>query len=181
MKYRMGRAEVRVAASVLGSMVLASAFAVRPARADEPKRKVPLYTNEDLDRVSPYRDQTGGSSRPATTTETRETRGTQANAAGPGRSREGAVTGRSRATGETYWRHAWEQLQDRLQPLRDRAEALRLRTEERRRKPGVHPYSDPQIEGWQRQRDALLARVHDREDRFQEQARRAGALPGWLR
>ena len=164
-------AQVRVVAPVLACLLVVG-LAVVPAVADEPRRKAPLYTNEDLDRVSPYRDQTGGSSRPATVA------GAPAD---PAPRETGAGSGPSRKAGEAYWRQAWQRLQDRLQPLKDRAEAFEFRIQERRRKPGVRPYSDPQIEAWQRQRDALLARVRDRENRFQDDARRAGALPGWLR
>ena len=30
---------------------------------EDEKKPIPLYTNDDLQRVAPYRDQTGGSSR----------------------------------------------------------------------------------------------------------------------
>jgi hypothetical protein len=165
-------AEVRVIAPVLASLVIGVGAAVAPAVADEPRRKVPLYTNEDLDRVSPYRDQTGGTSQPA------RVAGAPAEPA-PRETRAGS--GSSPKAGEAHWRQAWQRLQDRLQPLRDRAEALGLRIQERRKKPGVRPYSDPQIEAWQRQHDALRARMRESEGRFQDEARRAGALPGWLR
>jgi hypothetical protein len=122
-----------------------------------------VYTNDDLDRVSPLREQTGGMSTPALRP-----------APLP---RESKPAGR----GEEYWRRESDRLRDRVEPLRARARELRLRIEERRRQPGVRPYSDPQIEAWQRQAQDVDERVRDLESRFEDRARREGALPGWLR
>ena len=72
-------------------------------------------------------------------------------------------------------------MQDRLEKLRQQADDIETRIDERRRKPGVRPYSDPQIESWERRRKALLERMRDLESRFLDRARRERALPGWLR
>jgi DNA repair exonuclease SbcCD ATPase subunit len=114
--------------------------------------------------VSPLRDQTGG--------------GMAADTAAAERS---AAPDKARGKDEAYWRREWERLRERVQPLRDRAEDLRTQIEERRRVPGVRPYSDARVESLQRRLAALEARIRDAEDRLHERARRAGALPGWLR
>jgi hypothetical protein len=129
----------------------------------ERDKKVTLYTNDDLERVSPRRGETGGSMPPVAA----------APAPAPDRKPEGQ--------GEEYWRREAERLQDRLEPLRARLADLRARIEERRRQPGVKPYSDPRVEAWRRRLAALEERMRDMEDRFLTRARRAGALPGWLR
>jgi chromosome segregation ATPase len=146
-----------------------------PGAAGEPEEKkpVPLYTNEDLERVSPLRDQTGVSS---SVTVPRE----------PAASRRAADDGRARS--EAYWRREADRLQERLRPERDRIEDLRTRIAEResqslarsrsRRAPAG---TGTPLEDWRRQLAALEARVREAEARFEERARRAGALPGWLR
>ena len=136
----------------------------RAIAADGKKKDVPLYTDEDLRRVSPLRDETGGSTTPATTPAP----------AGP---RDEKTRGR----GEAYWRREQERLQDKLQPLRERIEDLRGQVEERRRARGVLPYSDPRVRALERKIAALEQRIHDAEDQLHERARREGALPGWLR
>ena len=75
---------------------------------DDEKKPVPLYTNDDLRRVAPYRDETGVSSTPA-----------EAPAVAP-------APAKSRARGEDYWRGEADRLRDRLRPLRERAAELRF-------------------------------------------------------
>jgi hypothetical protein len=133
-----------------------------PSPAPE-KKRVPLYTDEDLQRVSPRRDETGGGMTPAVPP--------------PADRPAGERSGR----GEAYWRGEAQRLEVKLQPLRDRIADLREKLEERRRTPGVRPYSDPALAALQQRLAALEQRVRDAEDRLHERARRAGALPGWLR
>jgi hypothetical protein len=149
----------------VGALLCATAGARPSAARDDAKKAVPLYTNDDLDRVSPLRAQTGGSTavpEPPATVKPEPRR-------------------QAGAHPEAYWRRESERLQDRLQPLRDRIEDLRVRIEERRRSPRVRPYSDPRIESWQRRVAGLEQRIREAEDRLHERARRAGALPSWLR
>ena len=122
----------------------------------------PLYTNDDLDRVHPLRAQTGATSVPVVTL---------ASPPPPA----------GRAHGEAYWRREAERLQDRLAPLAERADRLRERLAERRQRPGVRPYTDPQLIAWQAQLDRIQTRMRALEERVSERARREGALPGWLR
>ena len=131
---------------------------------DDEKKPVPLYTNADLERVSPYRGETGVDSKPATA---------------PARE-ERTAAGRQ-ARGEEYWRREADRLRDRLRPLRVRLADLRARIEERRRKPGVRPSTDPQIEGWERRARVVEEQVRELESRLEDRARREGAMPGWLR
>ena len=129
-----------------------------------PKKPVPLYTNEDLQRVSPYRDQTGVNSKPVAT----------AGGDLPASPR--------RVRGEEYWRREAERLRDRLRPLRERAAELRLRIEERRRQPPRRGMAgNPQRVTLERRLHLLEERIRETESRFEDRARRERALPGWLR
>lgn len=141
--------------------VVCTAGAGASARDDE-KKPVPLYTNDDLRRVAPYRDETGVNSKPA---------------AAPA---EPAAAG-GHVRGEEYWRREADRLRDRLRPLRERAAELRLRIEERRRRPRVPVSGDPQVVGMERRLHALEERIREAESRFEDRARRERALPGWLR
>jgi hypothetical protein len=128
------------------------------------KKDMRVYTDEDLRRVSPLRDQTGGSMERAPSPPAEKSSG-------------GGPTGH----GEAYWRREAERLRERLQPLRERMAEMHAQMEERRRKPGVRPYSDPGIESLQRRIIGLEERIREAEDRLHERARRDGAMPGWLR
>jgi hypothetical protein len=137
----------------------------RPALAERP-RPVPLYTNEDLDRVRPLRDETGVASEPAVVPP----------AASPAR-----ATAAPRGHDEAYWRREVERLQDRLAPLSEKAHRLQAKIEERRRLPGVRPYTDPQLLAWQADLQRIQECMRELEEKLQDRARREGALPGWLR
>jgi hypothetical protein len=145
------------------------------AGAPEEKKPVPVYTNDDLARVSPLRDETGVASSVAVPPPA------PAASRGPA---EGRVV-----RGEAYWRREADRLHDRLRLARDRMDTLRARIAERETRGGAaRPRSrassastETQVEGWRRQLEALEARVHDEEARFLDRARREGALPGWIR
>jgi hypothetical protein len=144
----------------IASCLLAAAC---PLAAAQEKPRV--YTNEDLERVAPYRDQTGGTSPPSAARAEPAARAPQKDA------------GRD----ERYWRQQAERTAEQVRKLREQAAALAERVEDRRRQPGVPPYSDPQVVTLERKRQALEARAREAESRLEERARRAGALPGWLR
>jgi hypothetical protein len=133
------------------------------AGAAEKGRPVPVYTNDDLERVSPVRGQTGVLSTPAE-------RAAQVQVPGPARGR-----------GEEYWRREARRLRERLDPLRQKAEDLRARVADRRSKPGVRPYTDPQVQAAERRLRALEERIRGLESELEDRARREGALPGWFR
>ena len=159
----------------LGLRLLLLAAGAAPS---EEKKPVPVYTNEDLDRISPHRDETGVNSQ-VTVPVTR-----------PAAAR-GADDGRVRA--EAYWRKQAESLHVRLQRARERIDDLRARIAEKEAKAGEESFrsrsrrgpsrasSDAPLEAMRRQLAATEARVRDEETRFEERARREGALPGWLR
>src|SRR2546423_4314209 len=92
----------------LGLLLLASGAAAGP----QEKKPVPLYTNDDLDRVAPRRDETGVNSRPGPL---------PSPLAVPSRPSYG------RKRDEAYWRREAERLHDRLAPLRLRLADLRAR------------------------------------------------------
>jgi hypothetical protein len=154
----------------------------RPAGSEE-KKEVPVYTNTDLEAVRPYRDETGVASTPAV--KETERAGTSRQELGG----DGAAAGRKRRSGEgderrsaeEQWRAAAERLREKLQGPRDRADELRRQIEERRRQPGVLPYSDPQIVAAQRRLELIERRIREAESNFEDRARRNGALPGWIR
>jgi hypothetical protein len=135
-----------------------------PAAAEPPRTRV--YTNEDLARVSPRREETGAWTVPA--------------AADPEAKAEARDADGSRAR-EAHWRREADRLRDRLQPLRDRADDLRQQMDERSRTPGVKPVTDPKLLALARRLAATEARIRDAELAFEERARRARAMPGWLR
>ena len=151
---------MKIAWSVLSCVAVAAS-----AAAAEQKRPVPSYTNEDLARVSERRAETGVESDAALPPPT----------AVPGRRTE------QRAHGEEYWRHEVERQRRRLEPLERRLAGLEAKLAERRRQPGVRPYSDPQVESYETQLKTLRERIREEQSRFEDRARREGAMPGWLR
>jgi hypothetical protein len=146
------------------SVVVWLAIGASSGTAEE-RPPVPLYTNDDLERVRPFREQTGVTSQPATA------------AAEPSREPASERPGR----GESHWRREAERLDDRLRPLRARVTDLRRRIDERWSAPDVRTLSDPRLAAWQRDLAETEATIRELEARFEERARRAGALPGWLR
>ena len=136
------------------------------AAADDDGRAVKrVYTNEDLARVSPRRGETGVESIPV-----------------PPAVAEGATDpAPAKGGGESYWRGEAARVRQRVEPWRDAAADLRAAIAARQAEPGVRPYTDPKVRALQRKLAALEARIRDEEDRLEERARRARALPGWLR
>jgi hypothetical protein len=167
---------------VLTGVCLLSSLTLGWPCGSEEKKQARVYTNEDLDRVKPYRDETGVASRPAvpmTDESARQELGGDGAAAR--RKRRSAEGDRSAEGIEERWRSQAERLRARLQPLRDKAADLRLQIEERRRQPGVRPYTDLQVLSAQRRLEVLERRIREAESNFEDRARRSGALPGWIR
>jgi hypothetical protein len=143
-----------------------------PLRAGE--QRVPSYTEEDLARVRPLRSETGVLSTPAFRAEPA--------------SRKGA----GEAHGEAYWRREAERLRDQLRPLRREAESLRSRIGAARRIPTARfpsaagrkeppPRRAPDTAPLEERLRGLEQEIALREALLEERARRASALPGWLR
>lgn len=82
---------------------------------------------------------------------------------------------------EADWRARWRSVDERVRRLRREAEDLRLEANEAPRDPKKKPTGrrSPQI--LIRRASALEAEAARVEDEFQSEARREGALPGWLR
>jgi hypothetical protein len=133
-----------------------------------------LYTNEDLDRVRPFRDQTGVRSVPAVAPEDHPARA--------------SADERPRGRGEDYWRREAAHVRDRVRAMEEQAADLHARIAERteeashlltRRRRGA---SGSGSEATLRAKLAALEhRMRQTEDDLADRARRDGALPGWLR
>lgn len=148
-------------------MIVSCLLAACPwtATAGEGRR---VYTNDDLERVAPYRDQTGVNSRAAAP---------PPRTPDPERPRAAQTDVRD----ERYWRQQADRTAEEVRELREQAATLAERVGRRRREQGVLPYSDPEVVAMEQKRQALEERARDAHDRLEERARRAGALPGWLR
>lgn len=151
--------------------VLASCVSLQAA--DEGAPAVRAYTNDDLERYAHLRseapaDVVDDGPRPP------RSRGTRA-------AREARADKGGSARGEEYWRREAERTQDAVRRLRDQASDLAEKVADLRRQPGVLPYSDPRIVRMETRRLSLEERAREAELRLEERARRAGALPGWLR
>jgi chromosome segregation ATPase len=134
--------------------------------------EAPLYTNDDLERVAPYHDQTGVFTVPAAR---------RADKA-PVANRERSQTPAPR--GEEYWRREAERTRDRVQRLRDRQDALRERLAAQQQRPRKRTASlsdGARTQALEQAIAALETRIREEEGRLEDRARREGALPGWLR
>ncbi len=149
-----------------------------------PPAPVRVYTNDDLDRVRPYRDETGARSVPAF--EVSESLSVSE------RSRRGSARSpraRNGEQGETYWRREAEKVRARVRRLEDERDGLRARLDQRRdderrvlrRERGTRA-SDTSSRQQLEARIAILERrMRELEEDLADRARVAGALPGWLR
>jgi hypothetical protein len=156
------------------SAVLCSAARGAPEDAGgRAKPPVRVYTNEDLDRVRPFRDETGVRSVPAVPPGAPESRPSAGE--------------RSRARGEAYWRREAERVRDRVQGMEARAADLRAQIAERDEAAshltrGRRASSGAGTPATLRAKLAALERrMRQLEDGLADRARREGALPGWLR
>jgi septal ring factor EnvC (AmiA/AmiB activator) len=154
---------LRVAAVCLLVRSLDLRLGAAATAGDEARAPARVYTNEDLARLSARRGDTGVESRPAAA----------APAAPPAEP--------ARDGGESHWRAEAARVRQRVEPWREAAADLRVEIAARQAEPGVRPYTDPKVRALQRRLEMLERRIRDAEDRLEERARRAGALPGWLR
>ncbi|HEX9203971.1 MAG TPA: hypothetical protein VF964_08415 [Vicinamibacteria bacterium] len=155
------------------------AVVAAPALADETekKRPVPVYTNEDLERVRPFRDETGVASVPASWPPD------PLGAVGPRARRAGSRASDSGVRDEAWWRREAARVRDRESALDLQAAELRRRITEARAEPwsSRRRRAVPDTRPWQARLAAIEERRRALEDDLLERARRAGALPGWLR
>jgi hypothetical protein len=156
---------------------LSAVLCVVPAGADDeaptPRRPVRIYTNEDLDRVRPFRDETGVRSVPAVAPDERP-----------------APPEKGRGRGEVYWRREAARVRERLRALEAQAADTRAQiaeqAEEASRFPGRRRRSSASLAGsgssrLQAKLASLERRMREIEEDLADRARRDGALPGWLR
>jgi hypothetical protein len=141
---------------------------VSGAAAGEGKKPSRVYTNEDLDRLAPYRGQTGVLNAPAA-----ETPGAQAAEAGPD---------------EAYWRREAARVRERVGALREKAEAIRREMREAREAAQSEPWTSrgprraaPKTASREAELAAIERRITALEVDLADRARAARALPGWLR
>ena len=145
-------------------------LALGTAGGAEEKKPVPVYTNDDLDRIAPFRDQTGVNAAAAPQT-----------AAAPRRA-DSASAGKA----EAYWRREAEKVRARQQRGRARIDSLRSRLVAAEARSGprsgeARARTAVQVEAWRADIEALEAQLREEDARFADRARRARALPGWLR
>ncbi len=155
---------MRVRSVALGLAFACTTAAGAPASE---KRAVRTYTNADLDRVAPHRGETGVLSTPAVAPSD------EPSPRAPSGPRHD----------EAYWRREADRLHDRMRSLRQRADEVRFRLAHpprRAKGPRQSTASDP-TPALEARLAAIEAEMRDRQDRFDERARREGALPGWLR
>jgi hypothetical protein len=150
---------------LLLSWFLVCAVARVPSAGSDDKPTTRVYTNEDLDRIKEKRGETGVASQAAAAQP----------APAPPRSE------RSHARGESYWRQEAERERRRLAPLQDRMLALERSLREKRAAPTPRSGIRPPTDGLEAQVEALRRRIREQQGRFEDRARREGALPGWLR
>jgi hypothetical protein len=156
-----------------------SSPAAGPTRPATPPVPAHVYTNDDLERVRPFRDETGARSVPALPPGAGEAAGA--------RPRRGSSEPADR--GEAYWRREAEKVRERVRRLEDERDMLRARLAERRddarsvrRRSRSARSSGTESDRALETRIAIIERrMRELEDDLAERARRAGALPGWLR
>ena len=152
-----------------------------PASPKHPPTRV--YTNADLDRVRPFRDETGVRSVPAVTPQPPESStGERA------RERPGSALVDVHGRGEEYWRREAERVRDRVRAMETQADELRLQIAERAEEAGRQLTRGRRGSSGAGSAATLRARLAALERRMRqmeidlsERSRRAGALPGWLR
>jgi hypothetical protein len=149
---------------------------------DAGDRPAPAYTDDDLARVRPLRAETGVLSAPAFAPETAPRRAT------------------ADAHGEAYWRKQADRLTEQLRPLRREADELRRqireaasrpepprtsssgsRRDSQRHQAPVPRRSTPDPRRLQERLRAIEQELREREAHLEDDARREGALPGWIR
>ena len=154
---------------VLATLVAVSAAAESPA-------PTPTYTNEDLERVHPRREQTGVESQAASATPAEAA----PRPAPRGKDRRLApIEGRE----EAYWRREAQRHRHALAKLERRAATLREKIEQVEQQRGqiFRRRAVPSSDSARRQLAEVMAQIAELGSEFEERARRAGALPGWLR
>jgi hypothetical protein len=160
---------------------LSAVLCLSSASADEepppaPRPPVRVYTNADLDRVHPYRDETGVRSVPAVP---------------PGDRPAPAPPEKGSGRGEDYWRREAARVRGRIRAMEEQAADLRARIAEEAEEAshflGGRRRSAASISGFgsagrlRAKLASLERRIKEMDEDLADRARRDGALPGWLR
>lgn len=161
-------------------LTAALCFPAGASDAAPPGRPAPrVYTNEDLDRVHRLRDQTGVHSVPAEAPDTPAPRALDS---------PGAALVDAHGRGEEYWRREAERVRDRVRAMEIEADELRLRVSERAEEEGRSlgrggrgSTGRGSVATLRARIEALERRMKQMEADLSDRARRARALPGWLR
>jgi hypothetical protein len=138
----------------------------------DPEAKPHVFTNADLERMAACRYQTGAESRPGTA---------RTEAPTAGRATRTGAGSRRPSDAEADWRAQWRSIDQKTRRLRREARALRQEADEAPRDPKKRPTGRRSPTLLEARARALEAEARELEDEFQARARRAGALPGWLR
>ena len=157
---------------------LSAVLCVSAAAAEEdpaPRPPVRVYTNADLDRVRPFRDETGVRSVPAVASE-------DPPAPTPAEKRRGR--------GEDYWRREAARVRERVRAIEAQIADTRAQIAEQadeashvvgRRRRSSASLSGSGSSRLQAKLASLERRLREMEEDLADRARRDGALPGWLR
>jgi len=134
--------------------------------------KTYVFTNADLERMAACRYQTGVDS--------------ERGAPDPGDPKPGrAVKTSAPASGprasEADWRARWRSVDQKVRRLKREARELRQEAADAPRDPRKRPTGRRAPSVLIARAESLEAEAREIEDAFQLAARRAGALPGWLR
>jgi hypothetical protein len=147
--------------------LLAGLVPLSEAAGEEAKKPVRVYTNEDLERISPYRAETGVLNEPAASAP---------HAAG------------DEATDEAYWKREAARVRDRVAALRERADDIRRQMREAEEAFRSEPWTSrgprraaPKTAPREAQLAAIEKKIAALETDLADRARAARALPGWIR
>ena len=133
-----------------------------------------VFTNADLERIAACRPQPG----PPPGVESDETGKPKRPRA---ESRSGSPDRPPTEALEADWRARWRSIDQKVRRLRREARDLRVEAEALPRDPKKRPTGRKSAEFLTSRAQVLEAEARELEDEFQAQARREGALPGWLR
>ena len=146
--------------------VLAGLVPLPAGAGEESKKAVRVYTNEDLDRVSPHRAETGVLNEPAAPT---------------------AIAADER-TDEAYWWREAARVRERVAALRERADDIRREMREAEESFRSEPWTSrgkhraaPRTAPREAQLAAIEKKIAALEADLADRARAARVLPGWIR
>ena len=160
----------------LSAVLCVSAAAAKDDPPPTARPPVRVYTNEDLDRVRPFRDETGVRSVPSVAPKERSAP---------------ALAETPRRRSEAHWRREAARVRERIRAMEAQASDLRASIAEqadeaahflgRRRRSSASLSGDGSSSRLRAKLASLERRIREMEEDLGERARRDGALPGWLR